>query len=241
MLDGQKTLINACVAEGVARYVASDYSFDFRGLKRGDLPAKDFQLKTKAYLDEKEKLGKIKGVHVLNGAFMEVLLSPFIGIYDRDSNNFRFWGTGDEPWDMTTYADTARFVAEVVCDPTATGYLHCESVHGVVQESLLTMLILVLGDRKSIREMADVFGDTYGQRPALQRLGSMEGLREKMLAARDAEPSNVFAWLGMHFNYFIGNGSTSLGKIENGRYSDVTPIDLADFFAEHKQEGLMMF
>ena len=142
---------------------------------------------------------------------------------------------------MTTYADTARFVAEVVCDPTATGYLHCESVHGVVQESLLTMLILVLGDRKSIREMADVFGDTYGQRPALQRLGSMEGLREKMLAARDAEPSNVFAWLGMHFNYFIGNGSTSLGKIENGRYSDVTPIDLADFFAEHKQEGLMMF
>ncbi len=41
MTGGQKTLIDACIDEKVARYVASDWSFDYRGLELGDHPSKD--------------------------------------------------------------------------------------------------------------------------------------------------------------------------------------------------------
>ena len=45
MTDGQKVLIDACVAEAVPRYIASDYSLDYRNLELGDLPSKDPMIK----------------------------------------------------------------------------------------------------------------------------------------------------------------------------------------------------
>lgn len=123
MIEGQKTLIDACIAEKVQRYIASDYSFDVRGLNYGDFPFKDFQLKIRDYLAEKEKAGQITGVHCLKGAFQEVVVSPMIGIIDVQSDTIRHWGTGDEPWDMTTVADSAAFVAKVAMDESASGFL----------------------------------------------------------------------------------------------------------------------
>lgn len=82
MVEGQKTLIDACIVESVPRYIASDYSIDVRGLNYGDFPFKVFQLKIRDYLAEKEKAGQIKGVHCLNGAFQEVIVSRMIGIID---------------------------------------------------------------------------------------------------------------------------------------------------------------
>lgn len=77
MIDGQKTLIDACIAEGVPRYIASDWSLDFRGLEFGDHPSKDPMKYVQEYLEEKESERKIKGVHVLNGAFMQVVWASF--------------------------------------------------------------------------------------------------------------------------------------------------------------------
>jgi hypothetical protein len=123
MIDGQQTLIDACIAEGVPRYIASDWSLDFRGLKLGDHPAKDPMKHVQAYLEEKEGEGKIKAVHVLNGAFMEVVWASFLGYVDTEKGTFRYFGTGNEKLEMTTYEDAARFTAEVAVDPNANGFL----------------------------------------------------------------------------------------------------------------------
>lgn len=123
MIDGQRNLIDACIAENVPRYIASDYSFDFRGLQRGEFPFKDFQLKTKHYLEEQERATNIKAVHVLNGTFCEVVVSEALGIIDASTDTFSHWATGDKPWDMTSVPDTAAFVALVALDPGATGYI----------------------------------------------------------------------------------------------------------------------
>jgi len=127
MIEGQKRLIDACIAENVARYIASDWCIDFRGLKFGDHPNKDPMKDVQLYLEEKEKKGEIKGVHVLNGAFTEVMWAPFLGIADAKEGVFRYWGTGDEKFDMTTYADAAAFTAEVAADPNAIGFVNGES------------------------------------------------------------------------------------------------------------------
>lgn len=126
MIDGQKTLIDACIAEGVPRYIASDWSLDFRGLEFGDHPSKDPMKYVQEYLEEKEGERKIKGVHVLNGAFMQVVWASFLGYVDTEKGMFRYFGTGDELLEMTTYEDAAAFTAEVAVDPNANGFLKCE-------------------------------------------------------------------------------------------------------------------
>lgn len=124
MLRGQIILIDSCIAENVPRYLASDFSFDYRGLKIGDFPFKDFQLKIDEYLVKRESEGRIKAVHILNGGFFEAILFPFMGTLDVESGEIRYWGTGDEPWDMTSMEDTAKFTAKVLGDQQATGVLN---------------------------------------------------------------------------------------------------------------------
>lgn len=77
MINGQKHLIDACIAEGAPRCIASDGSLDFRKLGFGDHLAKDLMKHIQIYLDEMEKAKKIKAVHILNAAFMEVVWAPF--------------------------------------------------------------------------------------------------------------------------------------------------------------------
>lgn len=121
MSDGQRAVIDACVEENVPRYMAGDWALDFRPLNHGDLPAKDPMKEVAEYLDKREKEtgGKFKGVHVLNGAFMEIIGR---GLYDRKSQGINYWGSGDDKWDFTTYNDAAKFSAAVALDPEATGW-----------------------------------------------------------------------------------------------------------------------
>ena len=67
MIDGQRSLIDACIAEGVARYMPSDFSFDFRGLELGDFPFKDFQWKTVEYVDSRDEEGGLRLCMCLTG------------------------------------------------------------------------------------------------------------------------------------------------------------------------------
>jgi hypothetical protein len=132
MTEGQKILIDACIAENVPRYIASDWSLDFRGLKVGDHPVKDPMKHIQAYLEEREAEGKIKGVHVLNGAFTEIMFAPFAAWAATRDGVFKYHGTGDEKLDMTTYEDAARFTAEVTVDESAVGFLNGKSAVCIV-------------------------------------------------------------------------------------------------------------
>jgi hypothetical protein len=120
MLDGQKTLIDACIAEKVPRYIASDWSLDYRQLSFGDHPAKDPMKHVAAYLDQQSE--KIKAVHVMNGCFIE---APWRSIWNGKTKTFKYWGNGDEKWDMTSYENAAEFTAKLALDEDAVGYKCC--------------------------------------------------------------------------------------------------------------------
>jgi hypothetical protein len=136
MIDGQKTLIDACIAEAVPRYIASDWSLDFSKLELGQHPAKDPMKHVQAYLGEKSS--KIKGVHVLNGAFMEVVWAPFLGWINAAESTFQYFGTGDEKLEVTTMKDAANFTADVAVDENADGFLNCKCT-GYPEKILLTL------------------------------------------------------------------------------------------------------
>lgn len=123
MEQGQYALIDACIAANVPRYFASDYSFNYRNLAYGDHPSKDPMKRVAAYLEAPERREKIKGAHVLIGAFMEVVWG-YLGLFK--DGEFRYWGTGKEKWEVTSYADSAAFVAEAALNPEASGDLPCK-------------------------------------------------------------------------------------------------------------------
>ena len=124
MVEGQQRLIDACIAKKVPRYVASDWSMDFRGLELGQHPLKDPMKHTQAYLEEKEASAQIKAVHVLNACFLE---APWAGLWNAQSSKLQYWGTGDEKWELTSYDNAAEYTAKIVMDPSASGWFSGKS------------------------------------------------------------------------------------------------------------------
>ncbi|KAH8649557.1 hypothetical protein BGZ61DRAFT_546897 [Ilyonectria robusta] len=172
---------------------------------------------------EGEYLGTktIKGVHVLIGVFMETFWSRFFGAWNPDSATFSYWGSGDETWESTTYANASEFVAAVALDEGAVG----------VQK--------FLGDKKSIRQIAETLEAVYGKKVSLNNLGTMDDLHKTMLQKRKADPRNVFSYLPLFYQYYCTNGQTYLEvDIDHPRYPELKRVTFEDFLKKHPIEEL---
>ncbi|KAK0642494.1 hypothetical protein DIS24_g8961, partial [Lasiodiplodia hormozganensis] len=154
MTKGQEVLIDLCEEEGVPRYIASDYTVEYTRLNWGDVPQKDSAKLVKAYLDAKRK---VKGVHILIVLFMETFWSAF-DCWDPEKRKLRFWGEGHETWDVMTYRTTAQYVAAAALDEKAVGILR------------------LLGDRRSMVDIARDIEAVYGVKVSLESRGSLQDL-----------------------------------------------------------------
>lgn len=192
MVEGQKVLIDTSEQENVPRYVASDWAIDYTKLKLGDLFPKDPQIHVKKYLESKDK---IKGVHVLTGVFLEVLLNPVFGLWDPQGKQLNYWGTGREVWEATTYENAAEYTAAVCLDREAVGIQKCEYFRPFLSTAPLTntCTILVVGDTFSTFEMAETFEQVYGIKTKLDSKGSLDQLWTHMHQVKDKNPGNMFA------------------------------------------------
>lgn len=209
MVDGQKLLIDACAAEGVPRYVASDWSLDYTKLKLGELFPKDPMIHIKAYLDGQDK---VEGVHILVGMFIEPFFGPVFGTFDASTTTFKYWGTGDEIWEGTTYRNAAEYTAAVCADKNASGILR------------------LVGGRATFREIAGSFEKVYGEKPKLERQGSTEDLFNHMHELRKKDPQNLFSYLFLFFQYYMINGQTLVGpELDNDKYPQVKPVSWEDY------------
>jgi len=126
MISAQKTLVDACDQAKVSRYIASDYCLDYNQLALGDLPPKDPMKIIHSYVQGKDH---VKGVHVLIGAFMETFWSAYFQVWNGKDQSLSYWGTGQEQWESTTYADAARFTVAVALDRNALGMQKCKHFH----------------------------------------------------------------------------------------------------------------
>lgn len=198
MVEGQKKLIDACEGAGVPRYIASDWCLDYTKLQLGDLFPKDPMIHVKAYLETKQVL---KGVHILISGFMDPIFSPLFRIWDPEAKTLRFWGDGTEVWEATSYDNAAEFTAAVAADPSAVGiqkcrllvshpYHHCTYQHPLTRSA-------DLGDRKTIKEIAESFEKVYGIKPKLESYGSLEDLKARMHALRADSPTDVFSYMSL--------------------------------------------
>ncbi|KAL5324791.1 hypothetical protein ACEPPN_005909 [Leptodophora sp. 'Broadleaf-Isolate-01'] len=217
MNDGQKHLIDACEAQGVRRYLASDYSLDFTKLEYGQLASKDPMKHVKEYL-EKQKV--VKGVHVLIGVFMDTFVSPFFGVVNAKEAKLSYWGTGEEIWESTSYANAAEFVAAVTLDVNAVGIQN------------------FLGDRKNIFQIAEAFEKAFGKKPTLENKGTLDELKKTMLEVQAKDPRNIYAYIALFYNYYCTNGQTYLSFISN-KYPHIKPETFEAFMKARTLEQLL--
>ena len=206
MTDGQKVLVDACLAESVPRYVASDYSLDYTKLELGDLPAKDPMIEVRAYLEGKP----VAGVHVMIGCFTETFVQ-YLGVWNPTENLVKRWGTGDEVWDFTTYETCAAYVAAVALDPSAQGFLKFRADHITINE-MVKVVARLRGGR--------------GEPPNVVSEGSMDELKAKIDAARQ---KGQVGWdvMPLFYTYYMQNDQVCLGEdLDNARYPHVEPETL---------------
>ncbi|KAH6694292.1 hypothetical protein BKA61DRAFT_498900 [Leptodontidium sp. MPI-SDFR-AT-0119] len=161
----------------------------------------------------------IKGVHVLIGAFLDTFWTHWFGIWNPEELSLSFWGTGDEVWELTSYENTAEFVAEVALDNNATGIQN------------------FVGDRTSIRGIAEIFEEVHGQKPSLKQLGSLNDLKVVIDSANRGE--DPMTWLPSFYQYYCSSGQTHAGPGALGTpYPALRHRGVKEYLQNHSMESL---
>ena len=82
----------------------------------GELFPKDAMKVVKAYVETKKRT---KGVHILVGAFMEVLFFPAFGVWNPNESKISYYGNGNEVIEVTSYKNAAEYTAAICFDEAA--------------------------------------------------------------------------------------------------------------------------
>ena len=94
---------------------------------------------------------------------------------------------------------------------------------------------VVRGDRKSVKEMAAIFGSIYGKEPQLQNQGSIEDLRKSIEQLKVEKPGSFDLMRLQYTLAMIGNPKTVLKNIVNDRYPTIKPTDVFQFYKQKKE------
>jgi uncharacterized protein YbjT (DUF2867 family) len=206
VVDGQVSLARAAAANGVPRFLPSDFALDHFKAPPGEHAG--FDLRREA--DERIAELGIAQINVLNGAFLDGIATPGAAVvFDDDAGTATFWGSGDEHFEATTVDDTARYAARVALDP-----------------DVPPGKFAVAGDRVSFKEIVAAHERATGRRYTLHSHGEVEDLRA-WIDARRGEGDDMSVLMGRYVEFML-TGQTQLEDLQNDRYPDIEPRTLRD-------------
>ena len=210
IVDGQVALATAAARNGVRAFLPSDFAIDLSAAPEG---APQFDSRRRA-AQELDKL-PLQVVHVLNAAFMDMVLDPGTpGLIDLSKDTVILWGTGDEKFDLTTVEDTATFTAKVATDPAD-----------------LSGVRFLSGARASCNDIIAETDRLTGRELTRNVLGSAQDLRDIVNRADDP-------WSVLPQWYFLSMLTVApFPTTENDRYPDARPTGLRDYLTQ-AHEGL---
>ena len=202
IVGGQVALAESAARNGARRFIPSDFAID---LFKAPAGAPQFDMRRQA--DEIIDALPLEVVHVLNGAFMDMMLDPnTAGIVDLNSATATLWGTGDEPFNLTTVDDTARFAARIATDPAN-----------------LAGVRYVSGAETTFNAIIDESERLSGKTLTRTTLGSAEDLRR---ITRDASDP----WSVVREWYFLSMLTVPpFPTTDNDRYPDARPTGLREY------------
>lgn len=216
IVDGQSQLLEAARSAGVGRFIPSDYSLDLFKVPAGRIFTSDRRREFARVAEDAR--GDVEVVHVLNGGFLDRgVLFGFLKVIDPEEKVAYVWGDGAKAMDWTTYADTARFTAEVAADPRP-----------------VPSVFSVAGDVLDFQGIVRAYESGSGARLRIERLGSLQDLDER-IAQLQAEAPSFRAYLPLMYYRSMLNGEAKLDELMNDRYPAIRPTTVEQYVA---REGL---
>ena len=216
IVDAQRSLLAAAVEAGVARFIPSDYSADYRRVTPGS--NRNFELRREfaAQLDA----APLRVTSVLNGAFTDMLTgqAPMI-LFKR--RRVLFWSSPDQVLNFTTKDDVARFVALTALDEDA------------------PRVVEIAGDRVTARSIARTMTELTETPFALQWAGTTTVLAALSRIGRHFSKDNdqAFpAWQGMQYFVSMFSGEAELQHVNNDRYGRQEWTSVRDVLEAHLKE-----
>ena len=216
IVDAQRALLAAAVDAGVARFIPSDYSADYRRVTPGS--NRNFELRREfaAELDA----APIRVTSVLNGAFADMLTgqAPMI-LFKR--RRVLFWSSPDQVLDFTTKDDVAHVVAHAALDEDA------------------PRVVEIAGDRVTARSIARTMTELTATPFSLQWAGTTGMLAAMSRIGRQLSKDNdkAFpAWQGMQYFVSMFSGEAELQHVNNDRYGPHGWTSVRDVLDAHLKE-----
>ncbi|WP_410628330.1 NmrA family NAD(P)-binding protein [Amycolatopsis sp. cmx-8-4] len=208
IVDGQIALAESAVRNGARRFLPSDFAIDLFAAPEG-APQFDIRKRAANVIDAMP----LQVVHVLNGGFMDMMLDPrAAGIIDLNAGTVSLWGTGDEPFNLTTVEDTARFTAKIATDPAEISGVH-----------------YVSGAETTFNAIIDETEHLAGTTLTRNVVGDADDLRRITADAEDP-------WSVIQEWYLLSMLTVPpFPATDNERYPDVRPTGLHDYLvAAHR-------
>ena len=200
VFEGQKHLAEDAVKNGVKRFVPSDISLSADKAKEGEHPFLDSRIKFRKYLETTP----VKGLHVTLGVFTQT----FFFFMTRLFPGLHYYHNPDQKIDITTYEDTAKFVAAAVAKPDRVGDL---KIHG---------------DALSINEIAAIYNKVTGKNVKPENRGSIDDLKKNIEELRQKD---FFKSILLTYEVFMFDGRGKLDKVDNGEFPEIKPLHLEEY------------
>ncbi|MFG6501879.1 NmrA family NAD(P)-binding protein [Microbacterium sp. P05] len=213
IVDAQRALLEATVEAGVARFIPSDYSADYRSIAPGT--NRNFELRREFAADV--DAAPVQATSILNGMFTDLLTdqAPMI-LFER--RRVLFWSSADQILDFTTKDDAARVTALAALDDDA------------------PRVIEVAGSQVSARDVARIMTDLTGTPFKLLWAGTTGTLSAMSSVGKrlSKNPEETFpAWQGMQYFVSMFSGQAQLRHVDNDRYGAHTWTTVRDVLRTH--------
>mgnify|MGYP003577181013 CR=1 FL=1 len=205
-LDGQIALIDACVRNGVKRFSPSDYGESVEKLSKEELRELglvQFKVDVLEYL----KTQPIKSIHFWPGVFMEMF-------FKVNAKGLSYWGNVDHVYNITSYEDTAKFVAAALVDENRTGD-HYFSVNTL-----------------TINQIAEIYNQIRGTNVTPKCHGSFEALKAAFGFSKKNDPISLQTNMLAIFQ-IIYDDRCSFDKTHQREFPDVQTTSLKEFLEQN--------
>jgi uncharacterized protein YbjT (DUF2867 family) len=210
VITGQLNLLEAASNTGVDRFIPSDYSYDYTGLKLGDNYLSDQRIK----VAEAVKNSGLNYTFIANGVFMEVFFAPFSQVFDFKAGTVEYWGDADTKFDLTAIPNVAKYAAEAVVDPGA-----------------VNTMFQFAGDVMSMNDVIAAYEAVTGQKLSVHRKGSVDDLKQWIENTKANNP-DPWAVIPMQYHYGMMSGKAKLRHLVNDRYPHIQPIRVSALIAQ---------
>lgn len=211
IIDGQAQLLQCANDAGVTRFIPADYVANIFSIKEGQNIPLDWR---RQFANVAEKIrGNVEVVHVLNGGLLDkAVIFGEQGIINEKTLTASFWGDGNMPMDWTTYADVAKYVAQIAVD-----------------EKPVAPVFSIAGTVLSFHEMVKEFEETTGKKLNVVNLGSLTDLNNRIAELQEGGDRNFPLYFPLVCLRSMFDGEGKLQELMNDRYPSVKTITLGEY------------